>query len=261
MPEPAPGPVGSPGAVRGVLGRAVRVLTAFTMEDTSLSFSELLRRTDLPRATVHRLLGELVESGLLEREDHRYRLSGLVFELGMRASVERLLLEVAVPHLQALCERTHETTHLGIRQGREVVYLAKIAPLRQAEIPSRVGGRMPLHATAIGKVLLAAAAPDERARLLGARLVRHTPRTITAPGLLGRHLLAVREKGHAFEFEESTVGIGCVAAPVPGADGRVLAAVSITGPLARFDPHRHVDDVTRAAAGVAAALHRRSVLS
>jgi DNA-binding IclR family transcriptional regulator len=235
------------------------VLHAFTVEDTTLTFTELQRRTGLAKASLHRLLGDLVGARLLDRQRNRYRLSGMLFELGMRASVQRRLIEVAVPYLQTLCERTHETAHLGVREGDEVVYLSKIGGHRQADVPSRLGGRMPLHATAIGKVLLANVPAAERERLVNRRLRRLTPRTITAPGILDRQLVAAREQGVAYEFEESTIGIGCVAAPVLAADHRAIAAVSITGPLARFDPARQVSAVKNAAGGIAAALARRGM--
>ena len=143
-----------------VLGKAVTILRAFTVDDQVLSLAELVRRTGLPKATLHRILGSLTEERLLDRVDGRYRPGSQLFELGMLASVERTLLEVATPFLEDLYERTHETVHLGVREGHEVVYVAKIAGHRQAASPSRVGGRMPLHATAVGKALLAHA-PEE----------------------------------------------------------------------------------------------------
>jgi DNA-binding IclR family transcriptional regulator len=87
-------------APSGVLAKALAVLQAFTVEDTTLGFAELQRRTDFAKSTLHRVLGDLVAARLLDRVQGRYRLSGLVFELGMRASVERGLLEVATPFLE-----------------------------------------------------------------------------------------------------------------------------------------------------------------
>jgi DNA-binding IclR family transcriptional regulator len=199
--EPAADPPNS------VLGKVVAVLRAFTVEETVLGFAELARRTGLAKATLHRLLAEMVSTGLLDRSDGRYRLSGLVFELGMRASVERSLLEVATPFLEELLERTQETVHLGIREGAEVVYIAKMGGDRQAESPSRLGGRMPVHATAIGKVLLAHADEDARAAVLAAPLGRRAPRTVVHVDVLRRQLEVARERNLAFEHEESAVGI------------------------------------------------------
>lgn len=244
-----------------VLGKVMAVLQAFGPEDYALSLAELVRRTGLPKTTVHRLLAALVQARLLERDSvGRHRLGGQLFELGMRASVERRLLEVAVPFLQDLYERTRETVHLGVLEGREVVYVSKIGGHRQAQTPSRVGGRMPLHCTAIGKVLLAHAGDDLLRAVVDAGLQRRTPRTLTAPGLLRRQLDRAVETGVAFEYEESAVGLVCVAAPILAPDDSVLAAVSVTGPVTRFRPEQHVASVRAAATGIAATLARRSAM-
>ncbi|NUS58835.1 MAG: IclR family transcriptional regulator, partial [Streptomycetaceae bacterium] len=207
-----------------VLSKATAILDAFTVDDRTVPLAELVRRTGLHKATVHRLANELVGLRLLDREPDGYRLGGGLFELGMRASAERGLLELAMPFLQDLYERTHEIVHLGVREGTDVVYVAKIGGHRQARTPSRVGGRMPMHCTGIGKVLLAHAGDDLRREVLAGPLVRRTPHTVVAPGALRRQLDAALETGVAFEYEESTVGLVCVAAPVLGPGGEPVAA-------------------------------------
>lgn len=240
-----------------VLGKAVLVLQAFGPDDRGVGFAELQRRTGLPKATLHRLAGDLVALRLLDRENRDYRLGRGLFELGMRASVERGLLEVATPFLEDLRERTNETVHLGIREGSEVVYVAKMGGHRQASAPSRLGGRMPLHATAIGKVLLAHAPTELREAVLGEPLERLAPRTITGPGILRAQLEEIVERGVGFEFEESTRGLVCVAAPILDRTDEVVAAVSVTGPVTRLRPQNHAGAVHAAAAGIAATLARR----
>ena len=244
-----------------VLGKAVTILRAFTVEDQSLTLAELVRRTGLPKATAHRVAGDLVANRLLDRVPLGYRLSGGLFELGMRAAVERSLLELAMPFLQDLYERTHETVHLGVREGGDVVYVAKIGGHRQAPAPSRTGGRMPTHCTAIGKALLAYADETEQQEVLTGPLERRTPHTIVAPGLLRRQLEGVLENGVAFEREESTPGLLCVAAPVLDATGeRAVAAISVTGPTSRFRPESHVAGVRAAAQGLSSVVARRRTL-
>lgn len=243
-----------------VLGKTMQVLLAFTVEETQLGFTELRSRTGLSKATLHRLLGDLVGARLLEKTPDGYRLSRLVFELGMRASVERTLLEVATPFLEDLYERTHETVHLGVREGHEVVYVAKMGGHRQADAPSRLGGRMPMHATAIGKALLAWSPAAVQEEVLAGRLRRCSPRTVVNRTVLRRQLEEIVERGVAFEYEESAVGITCVAAPVLGVDDEPLAGISVTGPVGRFQPARHASAVHAAAAGVAATLARRARL-
>lgn len=243
-----------------VLGKVVAVLFAFSAEDHGVPLAELGRRTGLAKGTLHRVVGDLERARLLERTERGYRLSGLVFELGMRASVERRLLEVATPFMEDLRERTHETVHLGVLEGEEVVYVAKIGGHRQAATPSRIGGRMPLYCTAIGKSLLAYSPPELLSAVVASGLVRRTPRTITAPGHLHRQLERVVEAGVAYELEESAVGLVCIAAAVLDGEDRPVAAISVTGPVTRFKPEKHAVAVRAAAAGVAATLARRSAL-
>jgi DNA-binding IclR family transcriptional regulator len=168
---------------------------------------------------------------------------------------------VAIPFLQDLYERTHETVHLGVREGAEVVYVAKVGGHRQVPSPSRVGGRMPMHCTAIGKVLLAHADAGLGREVLGAELQRRTAHTVVAPGLLRRGLPRIVQEGVAFEREESALGLTCVAAPVFGADDKVVAAVSLAGPTARFRPEAHVAAIRAAATAFGVALGRRDQIS
>ena len=241
-----------------VLRKAVLILRTLAADEQSVTLAELTRRTGLHKATVHRLARELVELGLLERGPTGYRLALGLFELGMRASGERSLLEVAMPFLQELSERTHELVHLAVRDGNEVVYVAKLGGRRQAKSPSRIGGRMPTHCTAVGKVLLAHD-DDLRRTVLAAPLPRLTPHTVVAPGLLRRQLDVVTAHGVAFEHEESALGLACVACPVFGPSGELAAAISVTGPTSRFRPEAHSDVVRATASAISATLARREM--
>ncbi|MEO3786192.1 IclR family transcriptional regulator [Actinocorallia sp. B10E7] len=245
---------------KSVLGKVAAVLYSFTADDHGVSLAELGRRTGIPKGTLHRVVGDMVEVRLLDKVGNGYRLSGQVFQLGMRASVERGLLEVATPFMEDLYERTHEIVHLGVLEGTEVVYVSKIGGHRQTPSPSRLGGRMPLYCTAIGKALLAFSPPGLLAEVVAQGLARRTPRTITAPGLLRRQLERVAETGVAFELEESATGIVCVAAPVLDPSDRPVAAVSVTGPVTRFRPEVHATVVKAAAAGISGTLARRAAL-
>jgi DNA-binding IclR family transcriptional regulator len=252
--RPAPG-------LDTVLGKASALLFVFGPDEAHLSLAALASRTGIAKPTVHRIAGDLVALRLLEKDERGYRLGGRLFELGMRASVERGLLEVATPFLEDVRERTQETVHLGVLEGAEVVYVAKLGSHRQAATPSRVGGRMPAHCTALGKAMLAHAGKATRDSVLGGPLERRTPRTVVAPGLLRQQLDQVTREGVSFEFEEAVVGVVCVAAPVLDVDDRPVAALSATGPITRFDPRRHAAAVRAAAQGVAATLGRRAELA
>lgn len=222
-----------------VLAQAVAVLHAFTADDPRLDIPELARRAELPESTVSDIVRGLVNSQLMEPSGDGYRLSTLVFELGMRTSAERRLVEVATPFLEDLYERTRETVHLGVRHHLDVVYVAKIGGHGFSEVPSRIGQRLPLHCTAIGKALLANADDSVVQAVIDRGLTPRGPNTITDPQELRTQLAGIAESGMSFEYEESTPGIACISAAVRGADGEVVAAVSIAGPRYRFVPEQH----------------------
>lgn len=240
-----------------VLGKVMAVFESFSIDDGALSLAEIGRRTGIPKGTLHRILSDMVTVRLLERADFGYRLGGHLFELGMCASVERSLLEVAIPFLEELNARVHETVHVGVLDGTDVVYLTKIGGRSQASTPSRIGGRMPLHCTAIGKMLLASADSTLRDRVLAGPLRRYTPRTMVLPGTLRRQLDRIAVEGVSYEFEESAPGLVCVAAPVRE-DVEVVAAISVAGPSHRFHPESHVASVRAAADGIGVTLTRRT---
>lgn len=246
---------------RTVLGKVVTILSSFTADDHGVALAEISRRTGLPKSTLHRTLNDLVAVRLLDKTGQRYRLSGQMFELGMRASVERGLIEVATPFMEDLYIRTHETVHLGVLEGTEVVYVSKLGGHQQASSPSRIGGRMPLHCTAIGKVLLAHSPTELFQEVIRTGLARRAPRTVTVPGVLRSQLDRIRETGVGYEYEESAVGLACVAASVLDEMERPVAALSVTGPVHRFQPEAHANAVKAAAAGVSVTLARRAHLS
>lgn len=235
------------------------VLHGFTAHDHGgLAFAQLQRRTELPKATLHRITTQMVDTGLLDKNAGRFHLGRHLFELGMLASFERALLEAATPFLEDLYERTHETVHLAVRERSDVVYVAKLGGHHQVDAPSRLGGRMPLHATAVGKALLAHAPNEVRRAVFDNPLPRLAPRTITAPGVLHKQLMDIVDAGVAYEFEESTVGVVCIGAPILDGNGNAVAAVSIAGPIDRFRPSQHAASVQAAASGIAATLARRA---
>ena len=245
---------------RSVLGKVMNVLGSFAPDDNGVTLAELGRRTGIPKGTLHRVVGDLVTAQLLDRTDARYRLSTQLFELGMRASVERSLVDIATPFMEDLYELTHETVNLGVREGNEVIYVSKIGGHQQSGTRARVGGRMPLHTTAIGKALLAGLPADVRADYLRSPLERLSPRTIVAPGILHQQLLTVAERGVAYEFEETQVGIVCVGASIVLPDAGAVAAISVTGPISRFNARAHGNHVHAAAAGISSTMARRDAI-
>lgn len=226
----------SDGGAGVLLSRAFRVLGAFEAEQPEMSLAELARAVDLPKSTVHRLAQQLVAEGALERCGMGYRLGLRMFEIGSIIGPQRRLREMAVPYMQDLYEATHETVQLGILDYLEVVYIEKIESHRSVKLPTFVGARMPAHCTALGKVLLAFRDREVLDLLLTCDMANRTPYTITVPSVLVTELNDVARAGLAFDREESVVGVGCVAAPVFDWKGRSIAALSVSGPLSRFNP-------------------------
>ncbi len=242
------------GAPVSVLERAMSLLTAFGPDRTELGVSELSRRSGLAKSTTHRLVGELVRLGLLEPAGPGVRLGMQLFELGQLVPRQRTLKEAAQPFMEDLREATQNNVHLAVLEGVEVVYVEILRVRDSQPLPSRVGGRMPAHATGVGKAILAHSAPEVVKARIEAGLTRRSPYTIIMPGALTRELRTIAQSGISYDRQESAVGIVCAAAPVFGPDGTVLAALSVTGRPERLDIERMSPAVRTAALALSRAL-------
>ena len=238
------------------LHRVVAVLAAFRAEDDEVGVSELARRTGLPKSTVHRIALALVEEGLLERRGLQVRLGLRLFEIGQRVPRQRVLRDAALPYMADLREATRQTIHLAVLEGAEVVYVEILHSPGGPDMPSRVGGRLPAHATGVGKAIMAFSPPETVRRILEGGLPRLSRRTIVAPGLMRRELARIRDEGVAYDREESGPGIVCAASPVLGRDGEVLGALSASGWSNRMRLDRVAPAVHTAALALSRALGR-----
>lgn len=239
---------------RSVTAGALAVLKAFDQHHVSLSLTELARRSRLPLSTAHRLVADLVAGQALERRaDGRYVVGRWLWRLGLLAPVHLELREIALPFLEDLYEATRENVHLAVREGIEVLYIERIRGHASVPIVSGAGSHLPLHATGVGKVLLAYAPPEVVAEAL-ARAARITGHTITEPGRLRRDLAEVRRRGYARTVEEMTLGTCSVAVPVLDADGVVVAALGLVATTLRRDLVRLAPALHVASAGITRSL-------
>lgn len=152
-----------------------------------------------------------------------------MWHLGLLAPMQTDLRELAGPHMQDLQAATRATVHLAIRDGQQVIYIDRLSGRASVPVVSKVGGRLPLHTTGVGKVLLAHAPVDVQ-RAVFENLTRETAYSITVPGLLHRQLERVRREGFATTSEEMTLGACSVAVPIRGVTGAVEAALGIVVP-------------------------------
>ena len=232
-----------------VSARLLSVLGAFDDTHRRLSLSELSRRSGIPVATTHRLVAELVEWGALTRlPSGEYVVGRRLWELSMLAPDESGLRRVAEPFLHDIHAATLATVHLAVRDASEVLYVARVSGNKSVPIVSTVGGRLPMHSTGVGKVLLAHAPADIQAEAFG-KLTRLTAYTITQPGRLKAQLDRVRRDGYAQTVEEMTLGACSVAVPIR-VSGEVVAAVGVVVPDLKRDRPRLVAALEVAAQGI-----------
>lgn len=220
---------------KSVLSKVQLILEAFGPDDEHLSLTEITRRSGVAKASVHRLAQELLQWGLLERRGSSYWLGMRLFEIGQRVPRQRILRDAARPYMEDLYQATNETIHLAVLDGLEVLYLEKVSGHGQITKPSRVAGRMPLHCTATGKVLLAFGPRRVVDEVLAGPLERLTPYTVSGPGLLLQELARARDVGYAVEREQTREGFMSVAIPLIGATGAITGALSVTAPAFRAD--------------------------
>ncbi|PWW23890.1 IclR family transcriptional regulator [Geodermatophilus normandii] len=244
---------------RSVTSRALAVLDAFDASAPRLTLTEIAERSGTPLTTAHRLLAELTEWGALARRaDGRYEIGRRLWDLGLLAPVSLELRQVAAPFLLDVHTATRDTVHLAVRDGLSALYVERISGRESVPVVSQVGSRLPLHATGVGKVLLAAAPDDVVAEALAAP-ARATRHTVVEPARLRRELTEVRRRGWARTAEEMSLGTLSVAVPVRverGGGTVVAAALGIVVPSHRRDLPRLVPVLEVAARGIGRALAR-----
>lgn len=214
-----------------VLSRAARILEAFSQDEPALTVSEIARRSGLHVATASRLVAELVAHGFLSRDDDReVRIGVRLWELVTRASPTLSLRDTAMPFMEGVHDVVGHHVQLGVRDGDDVLFLERLSAPSAVINYTRVAGRLPLHASSSGLVLLAHGPVSLRERVLVGPLTTYTPRTPATPAQLRAILVDVRQQGYAYcpgYVHEEALGI---AAPVRGGDGTVVAALAVIVP-------------------------------
>jgi IclR family pca regulon transcriptional regulator len=211
------------------LARGLSVIRAFDSEHTDLTLSEVARITGLPRAVARRFLHTLVQLGYMRTDGRRFTLRPKILELGYAYLSSMTLPEIAMPHLEQLVEKVHESSSVSVLDGDEVVYIARVPTKRIMTVAIAVGTRFPAYATSMGRVLLAGQSDDWLDGFFASTELRAlTSRTIAEPARLRRELNVVREQGWALVDQELEEGLRSLAAPIRDAEGRVIAAMNVS---------------------------------
>lgn len=242
------------------VSNALRVLDAFRDAD-DFGVTELAKRLDLHKNNVFRLLATLEQDGYIEQssEGDRYRLGVRSLELGQAFLRGRPMLGRARPYVRELADHARESAHFSVRREFEVVCVDSHVPEQRIGVPSQVGQRFPLHCTAAGKVLIGCSSDDVREAFDRDLVAEHgltalTEASITDPHKFFEHVRSAAVRGFALEIEEHEVGLCAAAAPVFGASGEVVGALSIAGPAFRVGEAELLGKVVPAVVAAAEAL-------
>ena len=218
--------------------RALAILEAVAQRSGGMTNSEISRRLRIPKSSTSYILRTLERHGYLHREQPsgKYRLGLKVLDLSRQALGGLDVKEAALPVLKQLAERNHLTAHLAILDHGEAVYVEKVDAPGFIKMDTWVGRRLPVHATSVGKALVAYLPEAEIKAILKERgLKKLTSKTITTHAEFLRELERIRAQGYAVDDEENNLGVRCLGAPVFDRFGKVEAAVGVSGTTSQID--------------------------
>jgi len=217
--------------------RTLDILEALVEVGSEVGLVDVSQAVALPLATVHRLLGTLIRRGYVKqnRDNRKYSLGFRALQMGNDMRLGFSLRLEARPFLRRLVQRSGESANLAVLDDGEVVYIDQAQSSRILRMFTQLGSRVPAHSSASGKAMLAYSSPDvaeDVVRRYG--LHRQTPHTITDPAEFHRELERIRARGYALDDQEQEEGVRCVAVPVRGGGGDVIASLSVSGPASRL---------------------------
>ena len=229
-------PAKAPAHGVAAVDRGAELLVRVLESEEPIALGELAAASGIPKSTASRLLTALERRGLIEQDGQRGRLrpGPAILRVAERSMLERNVVELARPSLDALGEETGETINLAVTGSQGVEHVAQVESRHFLGAGQWLGRAVDYHCTANGKVFLA----FDRAPMPAQPLTRYTPATITDPALLRAELETVRRHGFATAVDELETGLAAVAAPVRGARGDVVAAISVSGATLRMAPRR-----------------------
>jgi len=231
------------------ISRSIQLLRCFD-EKPELGISEIAQRLGIAKSTVYGIVSTLELNSFLEQDGRtgRYRLGIEIFRLGTKVKSD--LLNFAKPYMEKLVTDFSETVHLVVPDQYNILYIHKIESPHSMRICSRVGERLPLYCTAVGKALLAQMGEKEQAAVICATSFHpYTPYTIRDSSFLLQELAKIKAAGFAVDREELEIGLTCVAAPIFDGNGKPNAAISVAGPTVRMT-NLTIETIARGLLGV-----------
>jgi IclR family KDG regulon transcriptional repressor len=220
-----------------VVHKAIAVVELLASSDHPMGPAEIASRLQMSRNAAFRLLTTLHSCGWVEKdaEARNYQLGLKLFQLGSAAFRSRDIRRLAFPIAEELRNRYEETVNLALLDGAQVVYVERLESRRSLRTATAIGTRAPLHCTALGKAILAHLPHEQASALLASEpMVALTDGTITDHAALSAELEAIRQQGYAQDIEENSIGVHCLGAPIFDSYGRVIAALSVSGPAQRM---------------------------
>jgi DNA-binding IclR family transcriptional regulator len=222
-------------AQKSVTGRAFSVLDTFDANHRHQTLAQISRRANIPLTTAHRFVHELASQGALSRTvDGSYEIGRKIWSLGILASLHSELREIALPYMEDLYQLGNDAVQIGVLDGFRCLIVERIAGSRTLSVISKPGARLPLHASGVGKVLLAYGSKDLQQAVLDS-LERYTDKTITNAKELDKQLKNIKDQGFAHSEEELVAGARTLAAPIFGPGKKVVAALGIVTPVENRD--------------------------
>lgn len=220
----------------GVVGKVLRILEALDAAPSGLQLREISQQTSLNKSTAYRFVAHLENEGYLFRDDiGAYIVGPKLARLGAGIAYHATLRKISRPVLAVLSKETTETVNLAVLDGHDVLYLEVLESSHSFRMASKPGMHRPLNCTALGKVLLAFLPGEQREEILPVlTFERATPRTIRNLRRFRKELARVVQQGYAMDDQETDMGARCVAAPVLDESGKVVAAISVSGPITRM---------------------------
>jgi DNA-binding IclR family transcriptional regulator len=237
--------------------RIVLIMNIFEHSSGALTLGQISTRSQLPRSTVHRIIRKLLDAGWLERNSMSYTLGLRMFEMGSQVRQSSRIIHLSRPLLQQLRANTGHVVHLAVLDDQDVVYLEKLGGSFANTLPSKVGGRLPAHCTAVGKALLAYSPTEVVDQYAAQGLRRQTSPSIATGRELKAAMDRIRSTEYSAEASEAVTGVQCIGAPIFEC-GRPVASISVCGPAQEFNVNALKHRVLRTAAEISQHMTRTS---